>query len=144
MIDHMIGSLQNQAGSEALAYHYCDFANLPTLDPSKFVDSLVRQLALQMYNISPTIENLYHKCSGQPPQLNMLFEVLDHIVKQTFETVYFIVDGLDESPNRRLLLNGMQQLCKASGKTSSPKVLLSSRQEYDIRQALSTTPAFFN
>ena len=142
VINHIIGSPQDQTGSEALAYHYCDFANPPTLDPSKIVGSLVRQLALQMDNISPAIQNLYHKCSGQSPQLNMLFKVLDHIVKQTFEMTYLIIDGLDESPNRQLLLDGMRQLCKASDNTNSLKVLLSSRPEYDIRQALSTTPSF--
>jgi hypothetical protein len=95
-----------------------------------------------MGNISPAIQDLYHKCSGQSPQLNMLFEVLDHLIKQTFETTYLIIDGLDESPNRRLLLDGMRQLCKALRNTNSLKILLSSRPEYDIRQALSTTPSF--
>lgn len=72
----------------------------------------------------------------------MLLEVLDDIVKEAFETTYLIIDGLDESPNRRLLLDGMHQLCKASDHTNSLRVLLSSRPEHDIRQVLSTTPSF--
>lgn len=72
----------------------------------------------------------------------MLFNVLDDIIKETFETTYLIIDGLDESPNRRLFLDGMQELCKASDNTQSLRVLLSSRPEYDIRQALSTVPSF--
>ena len=142
MRNHIIGSPQHQTGTEALAYHYCDFANPPNLDPSKIVGSLVRQLALQMDKIPLTIQNLYHECSGQSPQLNMLFEVLDRIFKQTFETTYLIIDGLDESPKWQFLLDGMRQLCKASDNTNSLKILLSSRPEYDIRQALSTAPSF--
>lgn len=42
MINRMIGSPQDQTGIEALAYHYCDFTNPPTLDPTKIVGSLVR------------------------------------------------------------------------------------------------------
>lgn len=95
-----------------------------------------------MDKIPLTIQNLYHKCSGQSPQLNMLFQVLDYIVKQSFETTYLIIDGLDECPNRQFLLDGMRQLCEASDNTKSLKVLLSSRPEYDIRQALSETPSF--
>lgn len=72
----------------------------------------------------------------------MLFQVLDYIVKQSFETTYLIIDGLDECPNRQFLLDGMRQLCEASDNTKSIKVLLSSRPEYDIRQALSKTPWF--
>lgn len=64
MINHMIGSPQSQTGTGALAYHYCDFTNPPSLDPTKIVGSLVRQLALQMDKIPLTIQNLYHKCSG--------------------------------------------------------------------------------
>jgi len=55
---------------------------------------------------------------------------------------YLIIDGLDESPNRKFLINGIRQLCNASDNTSSLRILLSSRPEYDIRQALSTTPSF--
>ena len=72
----------------------------------------------------------------------MLLEVLDKTVKEAFETTYLIVDGLDESPNRRLLLDGIQQLSRASDNTNTLRVLLSSRPEYDIWQALSTTPSF--
>ena len=75
-----------------------------------------------MDNISPTIQNLYHKYSRQFPQLNMLPNVLDHIVKQTLETTYLIIDGLDESPNRQLPLDGMQQLFQTPDYTDSLKI----------------------
>jgi hypothetical protein len=142
VIDYIIGHSQDQTGAVALAYHYCDFANSSTLDPSKIMGSLVRQLAQQMDAISSEIQNMYNKFSGQPPQLHKLFEVLDCIAKQTFEMTYLVIDGLDECLNRQLVLDGIRQLCKASDHTKSLKVLLSSRPEYDIRQALSTTPAF--
>ena len=95
-----------------------------------------------MDGISPAIQQIYYSHSGQAPQLNMLFELLDHVISQSFETTYLIIDGLDESPNRRLLIDGMRRLCKALDNTNSLKVLLSSRPEYDIRQALSTISSF--
>jgi hypothetical protein len=127
VINHISGSPQDRIGSKALAYHYCDFANPPTLDPNKIVGSLVRQLALHMSNITSAIQELCYKCSGQPPQLDILFELLGNVTKQNFETTYLIIDGLDESPNRRLFLDETRQLCKASDNKSSLKVLLSSR-----------------
>jgi hypothetical protein len=104
VIDHITSTSQEKTGAVSLAYHYCDFADSSTLDPRKTVGSLLRQLAQQMDNISPVTQNLYHKFSGQSPPLHMLFEVLACKAKQTFETTYLIIDGLDESPNRRLLL----------------------------------------
>ena len=95
-----------------------------------------------MDNITPAIRDLYHRYSEQSPQLDMLFEVLDQIVRGTFEKTYLVIDGLDESPNRQLLLDGIRQLCQALDSTNSLKVLISSRPEYDIRQALSTTSGF--
>jgi hypothetical protein len=142
VINNIINSSQSETGSQTLAYHYCDFANPPTLDPAKIVGSLVRQLALQKNNISPEIRSLYHKYSGQSLQLSMLFEALDHVIKQNLETTYIIIDGLDESPNRSYLLNGIRQLCEAPDNSISLRVLLSSRPEYDIRQALSQIPSF--
>ena len=97
---------------------------------------------MQMDSVSPLVQDLYHKCSGQAPQLDALFELLYGITVETFETTYLIIDGLDESPNRAVLLEGLRQLSKAVNSTCSVKVLLSSRPEYDIRQALCATPTF--
>ena len=142
MINHIISSPQKQASSTALAYHYCEFSNPATLDPSKIVGSLVRQLTMQMDSVTPLVQDLYHKCSGQAPQLDALLELLYSITMETFETTYLVIDGLDESPHRRLLLEGMRRLSEAANRTRSVRILLSSRPEYDIRQALCAIPTF--
>ena len=142
MINHIISSLKRKPGSEAVTYHYCDFSNPLSLDPCEIVGCLLRQLALQTNDIPPAIQNLYHKCSGQRPQLTMLCEVLEAVIKQTFEMTYLIIDGIDESPNRQVILDKIQQLCKASNTTNRLRILLASRPEYDIRQALSTVSSF--
>ena len=142
MINHIISSPQKQASSRALAYHYCEFSNPATLDPSNIVGSLVRQVTMQMDSIPPAVQDLYHKCSGQAPQLDALLDLLYNITMETFETTYLILDGLDESPERELLLQGLRRLSEATNSTRSVVMLLSSRPEYDIRQALCATPTF--
>lgn len=91
-----------------------------------------------MDHMPVAIKSLY--LSGQSPQLDMFFHLLDLVTKQNFEATYLVVDGLDESPDRRLFLDGIQQLCQEHRPTESLKILLSSRPEYDIRQTLSMTP----
>ena len=126
----------------AVAYHYCDFSNPHSLDPCEIVGCLLRQLASQTGNIPPAIQDLYHKCSGQRPQLTMLCEVLEAVIAQVFETTYLVIDGIDESPNRQVLLDKVRKLGKASDTTDRLRILLASRPEYDIRQALSEVPSF--
>ena len=92
--------------------------------------------------VSPEIQEAYHASSGQPPKLDLLLQLFEHVIKKDFETTYLIVDGLDESPHRLLLLKGLHQLCKGLDRTSSIWILLSSRPEHDIRQALSNIPSF--
>ena len=140
VIKYIVSPTEEQSSSRAVAYHYCEFSNPATLDPSKIVGSLVRQLALQMGYIAPAVQNLYNEYSGQIPPLAALFELLRHMIGETLDTTYLIIDGLDECPDRRLLLDGMQRLLKPSSCAYSVKVLLASRPEYDIRQALSTVP----
>ena len=140
VINYIISPAEEQSRSSAVAYHYCEFSNPSTLDPSKIVGSLVRQLALQMGNIAPAIQSLYNEYSGQVPPLAALLELLRHMVGETLDITYLIIDGLDECPDRRLLLDGMQHLVKPSSCAYSVKVLLASRPEYDIRRALSTVP----
>ena len=142
MINHIIISLQRTAASKAVAYHYCDFSNPLSLDPCEIVGCLLRQLALQAGKIPSAIQNLYHKCSGQRPQLTMLCEVLEALIEQAFETTYLVIDGLDESPSRQVLLDEIRQLGKAADTTNRLRILVASRPEYDIRQALSEVPSF--
>ncbi|KAF1982684.1 hypothetical protein K402DRAFT_457189 [Aulographum hederae CBS 113979] len=115
---------------------------LPTLDPCQIVGSIIRQLAGQMDNLPPAIRKLYNECSGRSPQLDKLLGVLEEIVAQSSMTAFVILDGLDESPNRDLLLRGMRRICENTGSTSRLRVLLSSRSEQDIKQALASIPAF--
>jgi hypothetical protein len=142
LIEHIIDSAPYKTGLEALAYHYCDFSDLRTLEPEKVLGSLVRQIALRMDSISTAIHSLYQKCAQKPPKLGMLVQVLNDTAAQTFKTTYLIIDGLDESLERQRLLSAILQLCKMFERRNSIKILLSSRPEYDIRKALSSNFSF--
>jgi len=72
----------------------------------------------------------------------MLIQLLHDTAAQTFQTTYLIIDGLDESLTRQRLLNSIQQLCKMFERPNSLKILLLSRPDYDIRQALSSNLSF--
>lgn len=141
-INYIMESFRDKTSSEALAYHYCDFSNPFNFDPSNIVGSLVRQHVVQIDQVPAVVKDMYHKCSGQAPWLDMLFELLKLLVGQNSTTTYLIIDGLDENPSRQIFLDGIQQLCKASNNGESLSVMLSSWPEYDICQALSRTSSF--
>ena len=144
MINHIISSPQKQASSRALAYHYCEFSNPATLDPSNIVGSLVRQAhnadgqhSTCLFRISTT--SVLDKPRSSMHSWNLLY----NITTETFETTYLILDGLDESPRTASYFS---KACGGLAKQRTAHVrsvmLLSSRPEYDIRQALCATPTF--
>ncbi|KAF2678036.1 hypothetical protein K458DRAFT_395334 [Lentithecium fluviatile CBS 122367] len=111
IIDHIRESRLRDGSSTALAYHYCDFAHPLTLDTIGIAGSLVRQLAKQVDTFLPGIRVAYHKSSANSPSPDDFIMLLEQITSKKFETAYIVIDGIDD-------------------------ILLSSRPEYDIQQAL--------
>lgn len=77
----------------ATAYIYCD----STTDTRQILSTIVKQLAQQMDSLPADIRELCQSCrvSSRTPTLEELFMGLQ-ILSQAFETVYLVVDALNE------------------------------------------------
>ena len=139
LIDHLRGDDCIGLGTHAVSYHYCEFANSLTLEPTSVVGSLVRQLAEQVSYIPQTVRRAYHKLSRAPPSLTVLLELLHEIAEEHFPKTYIVTDGIDECPDRSLFLHLIHSLRNKDWKQSKCSILISSRPEYDLRCAWQTS-----
>lgn len=121
------------------AFFYCDFNNSASLDPTVMFGSLVAQLAAQRNEVPNVIRDLYERKHDQSRgvagmlYLEDLFPLLP-IVANKFDRTYVIIDGLDECPNRRCLLDALVGLDTPIN-NSKLHLLFTSRREIDIKLA---------
>ncbi|KAF2827073.1 hypothetical protein CC86DRAFT_416916 [Ophiobolus disseminans] len=140
--NRLLDSFQTTSKQYAVAYHYCDFANPLTLDPTHILGSLVKQIAEDMDHFPNQLREIYHKLSGKAPQIEELMVLFRQLVSEISRAAYIIIDGVDECLDRKTLLLAVQGLRQPLSGSSAPKVILFSRPEYDIRQALLNEPTF--
>lgn len=108
-MDHLRDIAITTPTSHALAFHYCDFANHPSLVATEIIGSLVRQLIQQMEHFPIALRDLYHRqTSRDRPQLNNLAYLLRQVLEEEAKTSYVVIDGLDECSDREELLNFLQ------------------------------------
>ena len=125
-----------------MVYHYCDFANPQSLDATQVMGSLVRQLVEQMETFPPQVRDVYNKCSRDGASIHALVTLLNDLAVTAFKKITIIIDGIDENPDRQPLLDAVQKLRQRTWNPVQLGILLSSRPEYDIRQALLNERAF--
>ncbi|KAF2493876.1 HET-domain-containing protein [Lophium mytilinum] len=142
IIDNLQASCSVGPVPKAIAYHYCDFANPPTLDVTSVIGSLVRQLVEQMDRVPSAVRDRYHQRCTDFPEVETFIGLLEETATQSFEVTYLIIDGIDECPNRCTLLRNIEKLRRLAWNKGQCRILLSSRPEYDIRQALLVEPHF--
>lgn len=135
--DHLLG-----LNSHAVAYHYCEFASSPTLEPIYVAGSLVRQLTEQVNKIPQAVRRAYHKLSGASPSLTVLLELFHDIAEDHLLTTYIVIDGVDECPDRSPMLGLIHTLRHMVWRKSTCKILVSSRPEYDLRNAWANEHCF--
>jgi hypothetical protein len=133
---------QSYPVSQAVVYHYCEFGNASSLKPETVVGSLMRQLAEQLTTFPQLLRHAYHKLSRDPPALDFLVSLLQQLVGTCFRKAYVVIDGVDECPDRELLLQALHNMRTLAGSTAQLHILVSSRPEYDLLKAWSLLPSF--
>ncbi|KAG4433570.1 hypothetical protein IFR05_010939 [Cadophora sp. M221] len=122
---------------EAVAYFFCDYKALPTLDVNTIIASLLLQLGKQcpeaftkLQSFRAEFERDYGSVTAVP--LKLLFATFADVVS-LFSTVSVIVDGLDECLEHSSIVQALVPLC---GETDTLRMLCFSRDEPDIRRGL--------
>ncbi|KAH7363690.1 hypothetical protein BKA66DRAFT_552081 [Pyrenochaeta sp. MPI-SDFR-AT-0127] len=134
-------STLSQALSQAVIYHYCEFTSMATLEPTNILGSLVRQLAELVHTFPQSVRDAYHKFSRDPPNHEVLTNLLNEITETYFATVFIIIDGIDECLNLESVLQLCHSIRNLPQKASHLKIMVSSRPEYGLRKAWSEQPA---
>ncbi|KAL1642264.1 hypothetical protein SLS58_005604 [Diplodia intermedia] len=131
----LINALRTQ--NVASAFFFCEHDNSDTQGARNILGSLARQLALQNDNSFAELEEFYEKHTSFD-KFTANNESLLHLIwsiSRKFDTTFIVVDGLDECLESR---SGTAQILSelANAENSSIRVLLTSRDEREIRSQL--------
>ncbi|KAK4159498.1 hypothetical protein QBC43DRAFT_326990 [Cladorrhinum sp. PSN259] len=117
------------------AYYYFHFSqNTNQAAAPTFLRWIVGQFIRQAEWAPRQLKTLYE--GGYNPTVLELLEILEQVLHK-FDTVYVVVDGLDEIESRSELLAVLAELSTAM-RFSKLRLLATSRPEYDIHDALSS------
>jgi len=121
----------------AFAYIYCNSLDANTIDPSKFLSSIIEQLCYQLVNSATDnyLEYIYDRHGGNRSiDMAEIREALDSLLGR-FNESFIVVDGLDEL--RGLSHDQFEGLCRFFRKLTGPrsdgavvKLVAFSRPEY--------------
>ena len=114
----------------ACAYYYCYFHRSQDEAPH-MLRWVLSQLCRQSNFVPDEVQELFH--NGTEPGIPQLISALSAVLHR-FRRVYVLVDALDESLDRRKLLNVLKTLMSSNFRKL--RVLAMSRKEQDIEQAL--------
>ena len=130
----------------AVIYYYCEYREPHTQVFSNILGSLVKQLAARHPRAFEDAERFWdsHNSGHSFPQLAGEGELQKLLIElsRCFQSVSIIIDGLDECIdlfNRSIVLEGLTLL--RSHEASKVKLIVTSRDEIDIRHALSDFPS---
>lgn len=137
----VLQELQNNLrDGSALAFFFCDYKAPTSQDPWQILGSLVRQLAIHrestflIFHEFCKLRVRYGKWTKYPT-IEELRELLVSMLA-TFDTTTIVVDGLDEcGTNTETVVHLLKRLGKYCN------LLLFSRDEQDIREALAHIPS---
>jgi hypothetical protein len=117
-------------GDLGWAYYYCYFGRNQD-ESHDFLCWIINQLCRQLKYVPQKLVSLKNLAAA--PSLSDLLDILSTVVKK-FRRVYIIVDALDESQDRRFILD---LLVKIVGDDAFQNIslLTTSRKELDILQA---------
>jgi hypothetical protein len=131
----------DQKDPALLAYFYCDFRSPETRDPLNIAGSLLAQICFQLSSFPESLDAAFERCnvSGSPHGRRTTFDTITEIIIEVASKhrVTILVDGLDECEKRQDILGFLRQLGQ---KATFAKILVSSRDETNIRQVLSHFP----
>ena len=119
----------------AVVYFYFDFNDSDKQSPEKMVRSLISQLFEHSEASQSQVKSLFSLCNEgkQQPGMHGLCELLRELFDNITET-FIILDALDESGERQILLEVIRQIQES--KSQRLHLLLTSRSIPDIQSAL--------
>jgi hypothetical protein len=135
----------------AIAYFYFDFNDTEKQSAKNCISSLIAQLCSETVDLPEMVKDLYKRCNDGKQKADMpnLIAVLRlFALANEPHDLFIVLDALDECPNdeekelRNELLDLMIEI--RSWSTSNIHLLVTSRQEPDIKQKLTpllTAPA---
>ena len=113
------------------AYYYFYYRREKDEVPN-FLRWVINQLCRQSANI-PTEVHQLHRDGGQPSIASLLMALF--AVLREFQRVYLVLDALDESTNRKDLLDVLIKI-SSDANFAKLRILATSRRELDIERAL--------
>ncbi|KAF7542440.1 hypothetical protein G7Z17_g11566 [Cylindrodendrum hubeiense] len=115
----------------AYVYYYCYFGHNQN-EAAPFLKWILGQLCRQVDKIPPHLHNLY-KHGGEPSLVDLL-RSLEAIVEE-FDSVYLVVDAVDESRERADLLKVLRDLV-TDVTFQKVRVIVTSREYLDIEKVM--------
>jgi hypothetical protein len=124
-----------------IAFFYFTFNDESKRDESAMLRALLLQLAGQLSDGHSRLERLRNSSESGPPPPVVLIQYLRDFI-QRFHQVYILIDALDESPrgNRRDEILG-SIMAMRGWSLPGLHLLVTSRDELDIRESLDVAPA---
>lgn len=127
---------------QPLVYFYCDFQNEEKQSIVTVAGSLLRQICAALPAIPQVVLNLYrtYQGNGFSVQSAEIISAFTVVLQQLEKDAYVVIDALDEVPEpgkstkRKDILNFVVKI--ADGASSKLHLLVSSRNEIDIRETL--------
>ena len=139
VVEEIFKHIHQRGRGSALAYHFCDYKERSSYDPTSILGSLVAQLAAQDQACFSCAHSLYqdhHPDEGleSPYTTEGLRECLVEMM-ESLEHAYIAVDALDEcTVNRASFLGLLHSLNDFPNDTI--KTLYTGREDLDIQNAL--------
>ncbi|KAM5347246.1 hypothetical protein ACJ41O_010251 [Fusarium nematophilum] len=131
-------ALELASGTIGVAFFFCDYKDTQTHDAINILKTIASQLARQSQEAYMLLETYYKEIQPLQGLSNepTLWELTDmiHQMVACFETVYMIIDGLDEcAENARGVANTLASIAED---TSTVSLAILSRDEQVIREVL--------
>ena len=124
--------------TEGLAYFYCDYKDTATQQTANIVKSLVKHVAVQSKRSCEDLQALLdkHKRNRTLNSTLSITKMADVLLKMLrhYDCFFIVVDALDECPedHRHEVLATLKTI---SAKASNARVIYTSREETDIKEA---------
>ncbi|MCJ1245363.1 hypothetical protein MMC30_002567 [Trapelia coarctata] len=130
-------------GDDALAYYYFDYTDAATQEPSSMLGSIVKQLVAQNTQCFEEVQQYYRVKGVSTEETDRVqFSISDYQeilrgIAKCFDNTMLVIDALDESDVRRDEVLDILSNIDDGHPDNNFKILLVSRDEYDIRERLS-------
>lgn len=97
--------------SLAVLYFYFDFNDAEKQRPESMLRSLIIQLSLQCISVPQALESLYTTCTNglRQPAYDSLLATLHQMIG-VFQESYLVIDALDASSDRNMLLANIEEI----------------------------------